>query len=448
MSISKSVGALSKYLTKISTNKTYNKVRDDVWKITGKIPFSSKIRNLIKKTEGGLKSALTPGGLFEDLGIRYIGPVDGHNIDAMIKTFKLVRTLKGPVLVHVYTNKGRGDDDAETDSVKFYSLSGRQQGGNKSKSITYSAAFSDTMLNIAKKNNKVVCVTAAMEKGTGLEKFANNFKDRHFDVGIAEEHAVTYSAGLSIAGYIPVIAIYSTFIQRSYDQIFHDLALQNIPVVICLDRAGLVGPDGPTHHGVFDINIFRSIPNIIISAPKDGDELQSLIFTAIESKKIFIIRYPKGDCIKYSGYNPKFLDLGSWEMIKEGNSLAILAVGSMVEIANDACKIIEDDLGVSIALVNARFIKPLDENMLHTLLNKYSKIITLEEGMIKGGFGSAVLEFSNEHNYSNSIIIKGIKDEFIEQATRKEQLADCKLDANSIAKEVGKSLSEVPIKSE
>ena len=436
-SISDSVGALSKYLSRIITNPVYNNIRTSIWNFFKRTPFfKNKPKKILKKTEESLKTLMTPGGLFEELGLRYVGPIDGHDIKGMIKLFKNIRNIDTPVLVHVVTKKGKNSEAAEGDSIKYYSLSGKQK-SDKKNNINYSQAFGEIVTSAATKIDNFVCITAAMEIGTGLSLFKEKYSERLFDVGIAEGHAVTYSSGLAAEGVIPVIVLYSTFSQRAYDNIIHDFLLQDLPFVLCLDRGGLVGEDGPTHHGVLDIAMFIAMPNIIISAPKDGNELRDLFHTGLNSGRGFVIRYPKGDCISYnSSLEKKILDIGKWEILKEGEKAAILATGSMVDIAMKEYSAICNQVGFKPTLVNARFIKPIDTDMLIKFFDKKEKIITIEEGSEIGGFGSFVLNYANKCNYNGKVRVIGIKDEFIEQGSRGELLDLCGLTSGNIIKEI------------
>ena len=435
MSISNSVGALSRYLTKVVTNPTYNKIRNDIWNISGMISESETniVRKLLKKTEEGIKGLLTPGILFEELGLRYIGPVDGTNIKDMIDVFSSVKEMKNPVLVHVHTKKGKGCPKAEKNSIKYYSLSAPVKKDNSVP--TYSKVFGKSLLSLAEKYN-FNCVTAAMEIGTGMDDFTTNYPDRYTDVGIAEEHAITYAAGLSAGGILPIVAIYSTFMQRAYDQIFHDCLLQNLPIVLCMDRAGVVGEDGPTHHGMYDIAFLRTLPNIIITAPKNGNELHRLLITGIKSGLPFSIRYPKGNSIKYDEkLHFNSIEIGSWEILNDGNNIAILAVGSMVGIASKVISEFRKE-DINITLINCRFIKPLDSNILDEIHLKHDFLITLEEGTVCGGFGSAILEYFSNKTHNLDISIHGFKDEFIQHAKRDELLMSSNLDFDSIYKNI------------
>ena len=431
-SISASVGALSKYLSKIITNPTYNKIRSDIWDISGKIPVvSDTIRKFLKKSEEGIKGFLTPGILFEELGIRYIGPIDGHDIDEMVKVFNSVREIKTPVLLHVFTRKGIKSSKAEKDSIKYYSLSGTKK--DNSVGVSYSEIVGKSLIKADPDNNNFKCITAAMDIGTGIKEFCEKYPDKYIDVGIAESHAVSYASGLSTEGIVPVITIYSTFMQRAYDQIMHDILLQDLPAVFCMDRAGLVGPDGPTHHGVFDISMLNSLPNIVISAPKDGNELSNLIYTGILSGKAFAIRYPKGKCSFYNISNlQNCIEIGQWEKLEEGSKVALLATGSMVEPCIRIKDEVSQHIGTNVTVVNSRFIKPLDEKMIDSLIEDHEYIFTFEEGSIIGGFGSSVLQYISKKNKSVKVFNKGIKDTFIEHGTRTELLKIAELDDDSL----------------
>ncbi|MBT7377861.1 MAG: 1-deoxy-D-xylulose-5-phosphate synthase [Candidatus Marinimicrobia bacterium] len=435
MSISESVGALSRYLNRVVTNPTYNRIRNDIWDLSGKIPMSSFVRKFLRKTEEGIKGFLTPGALFEELGLRYIGPVDGHDLDELIRTFESVKQMNTPVLVHVYTKKGKGSANAESDSVKFYSMSGSKNKVSHTKKpvASYSQAFGESITQIAENDDAIECVTAAMEIGTGMTAFTKKFPDKYIDVGIAEEHAVTYASGLAGAGKKPIVAIYSTFLQRAFDCIFHDGLLQDLPIIYCMDRAGLVGPDGPTHHGVFDIPMLRMLPNMIVTAPKDGNELKNLLATATASRKSFSIRYPKSSSRNFDkSRTPELLKIGEWEKLNSGDKVAILATGSMVAIVEDNLDFISKGVGFAPTLINARFIKPLDTPMLSSLSKKYDAIITMEEGCLAGGFGSAVLEYFNDIGSQINVSRMGIPDNFIEHGTRKELLDSLNLNANGV----------------
>ncbi len=435
LSISPSVGALSTYLTRVLTNPTYNKIRDDIWNITGKMPSlpSKVIRKFLRKTEEGIKGFLTPGALFEEFGLRYVGPVDGHNLELLIQTFNSVKEFPNPTLVHVYTKKGKGSELAEVDSIKYYSMPGKQKKKKTSKAPDYSKVFGTCIRNLARENESITCITAAMEIGTGMSKFVKEFPDRYTDVGIAEGHAVTYASGLATEGIVPVVAIYSTFLQRAFDNIFHDLLLQNLPAVFCMDRSGIVGPDGPTHHGVFDISMLRMLPGIVVSAPRDGDEFYDLLYTAVQSNKTFTIRYPKDTCHRFDeNRSPELLEIGSWETLNEGEDLAILATGSMVQVAMDSLEKIRKKTKFNPTIVNARFIKPMDTDLLKEIAKSHKRIITMEEGAVTGGFGSGVTEFYAGENVNIPVSMMGIHDQFVEHGTRQELLDQIDLNTKGL----------------
>ena len=440
-SISASVGALSKYLSKIITNPTYNKIRSDIWDISGKIPVvSDTIRKFLKKSEEGIKGFLTPGILFEELGIRYIGPIDGHDIDEMVKVFNSVKDIKTPVLLHIFTKKGIKSSKAEKDSIKYYSLSGRKK--DSSTGVSFSEIVGKSLIKANPKINNFKCITAAMDIGTGIREFCEKYPDKYIDVGIAESHAVSYASGLSTEGIVPVITIYSTFMQRAYDQIMHDILLQDLPAVFCMDRAGLVGPDGPTHHGVFDISMLNSFPNIVISAPKDGQELSDLIYTGILSKKAFAIRYPKGKCSSYDiNTAQNQIELGQWEILTKGSKVALLATGSMVQPCIDIKDEISELVGTEISVINSRFIKPIDKKMIDELIEDHEYFFTFEEGSLIGGFGSSVLQYISQKNKGVKVFNKGIEDNFIEHGTRTELLKIAKLDTESLINFIENNIS-------
>tara|TARA_B100000965_G_scaffold22073_1_gene16639 strand:- start:922 stop:2784 length:1863 start_codon:yes stop_codon:yes gene_type:complete len=441
-SISESVGALSKYLTRIVTNPTYNKIRRDIWNLTDKIPSISKtIKKIIRKTEGSIKAYLTPGIFFEELGLRYIGPIDGHDIDNMVKVLQSIKEMNTPVLLHVHTNKSKRINMDHKDAIKYYSLSGTDSKSNSNKK-SYSKVLGESLYDLSGKYN-FHCVTAAMNIGTGLQKFTDNYPERSIDVGIAEEHAVTYAAGLSSAGIIPIVAIYSTFMQRAYDCIIHDIALQNLPAIFCMDRAGLVGNDGPTHHGVFDISFMRSVPGLIVTAPKDGNEMYSLINLAVKNKLMLSIRYPKANTsLDIKSINDE-INVGTWEVLRTGNKVCILTFGSMIPNALEISNAFKDKYNKDmITVVNCRFIKPLDEKLLNDMVQNHKYFVTIEEGIISGGFGSSILEYFTEHNINKMIKIIGIRDEFTTHGSRKELLKISGLDVDNIEKTIMELMNE------
>jgi len=440
-SISRPVGAMSRYLNKVLTNPIYNRVRGEAEKVVKSIPKLGPVAyNTVKKFEEGVKNLLLPGILFEELGFRYFGPIDGHNIGQLISTFRNTLTLKEPVFIHVITKKGKGYKFAEEDPVRFHGISrfniatGRdpvKQTGEK----TFTKHFSEKITELAAQDEKVVAVTAAMEDGTGLAEFAEWFPDRFYDVGITEAHAVTFAAGLARDGFKPVVAIYSTFLQRAYDQLIHDVALQELPVIFCMDRAGLVGKDGPTHHGVFDITYMRNLPGFIVMAPKDGFELEAMLEEALKYGKPVAIRYPRGSggsLVSISSFKP--IQIGRSEKLRDGKDIAIIAVGSMVNTALQVAEILSRE-GKEATVINARFIKPLDKEMLEDISKSTKKIVTLEEGITSGGFGSAVLEFFERENIQD-VRVKcfGLPDQFIEHGLREELLRKYHLTPDELAR--------------
>ena len=425
MSISPNVGAMHHLLTKMVTNPIYNKIRDELWNFTGKIPGGSRyVRYIVRKMEEGLKNFLTPGILFEELGFRYIGPINGHDINELLETLDAVKDLKTPALVHILTEKGKGYPDVEKSPVRYHSVKGTASQDTEQQSVPrYSQVFGDILVQMAATDDKIVGITPAMREGSGLVEFSTRFPDRYFDVGIAEGHAVTFAAGLAKEGMQPVVAIYSSFLQRGYDHLVHDVAIQDLPVTFCLDRAGLVGGDGATHHGVFDLSYMLHIPNLVVSAPKDGNELWDLMHTARYSPRPFSIRYPKEHAGNFDiNREPRPLEIGTWEEISHGEQVVILAVGSMVHRARQAIVSLEKE-GLKVGLINVRFIKPMDTTMLESLVTDYSVIVTLEENSIIGGFGSEIQRTVRE-KYSSDVHITqiGLPDEFIGHGSRKDLL--------------------------
>lgn len=421
-SIGDSVGALSQYLTRIITARTYNRFRDDLWKFLGKFPpyTRDRSRNLAKLLQEGLKGMYAPAVIFEELGFRYIGPLNGHKLSELIDTFQRVKEMKGPRFVHVVTKKGKGFETAEKYPEAFHGIGSycAKTGKVKSKAQSWTSVFGDSIVRLAKKNKKIIAITAGMCLGTGLKKFREEIPERFFDVGITEQHAVTMAAALAIEGYIPICAIYSTFLQRAYDQIIHDVCLQDIPVIFAVDRAGLVGQDGPTHHGPFDISFFRCIPNIIVGAPKDGDELIAMLMTAVsERDHPFVIRYSRSICPSVKNQSPDILPIGKWEILEQGRDIVVIAVGSMVKEALSALAILKGK-GLNPTIVNGRFIKPLDMDMLQTFLKNTHTVITVEENTLRGGFGSAVMEYYSNSNTPPKVHCIGLPDTFIEHGSR------------------------------
>jgi len=434
-SIDKNVGIIAHILSKVQVSPTYNILREKLYSILpnrGKY-WGSKLEDVIKTI------IQDPAALFEFFGFRYIGPVDGHNIELLDEIFSKAKKLKGPILIHVITEKGRGFKPALADPETFHGLGpyDKVEGKLKKKGDlpTYSSVFGDTVLKIARMDPLVVAITAAMPKGTGLDKIRDNLRSQYFDVGIAEQHAVTFAGGLARAGVKPFVAIYSTFLQRAYDSVIHDVALQKLPVRFFLDRGGLVGDDGPTHHGVFDLSYLRAIPNCVIAAPKDGDEFVDLIYTAwkYEDGPIFV-RYPRGTIPKpLTDKKPEILEIGRWEVLLEGENILFLPVGYFVypvlEIAFSL-----SEMGIYPTVVNARFVKPLDVELLTSLVKKHNFIFTFEDNVLNGGFGSAVLEFLADSGLLNgkTILRFGIPDRFITHGDKNLLLKEIGLDNESL----------------
>ncbi len=448
MSISKNVGAISTYLTDLLTNPLYNRLKVDIWELTGKLAkVGRRIRTLVGRLDESVKSLLVPGMVFEALGFRYFGPIDGHNHTQLIKTLKQIKDLKGPILLHVLTTKGKGYKFAEEDASKFHGIGAFEKlNGTVSstkKTASYTEIFGKTMVELGGREKKLVAITAAMSIGTGLTPFGERFPDRFFDVGIAEQHAVTFAAGLACQGYRPVAAIYSTFLQRAFDQIVHDVALQGLPVVFAIDRGGVVGEDGPTHHGILDLSMLRQIPNMIVMAPKDEDELRHMLKTAIHHKGGPVaVRYPRGSGIGVAlSSRLRRLQVGSWEVLRQGEQAAVLAVGSMVHPALKAARILSQK-SVEVGVINCRFVKPLDEMVMREVADRYKHLVTVEENILAGGFGAAVLEFLEAQGLIEKVMIArmGLPDRFIEHGSRTEILFRLGLDEQGIASRVLKEL--------
>ncbi len=448
MSIDPNVGALKEYLTDISTSPTYNKIRDDVWKLLGKLPVGRRFtRDMASKLEAGIKGMVTKSSnLFEALNLRYFGPIDGHNITKLVDTLRDLRRIPGPKLLHIVTVKGKGYSLAEKDQTKWHApgLFDKITGEIYKKKFDlpqppkYQDVFGYTIIELAEKNEKIIGITPAMPSGSSLKYMMEKMPNRAFDVGICEQHAVTLSAGMATQGMKVFCNIYSTFMQRAYDQVVHDVAIQKLPVIFCLDRAGLVGEDGPTHHGAYDIPYFRCIPDMIISAPMNEVELRNLMFTAqLESTKFpFVIRYPRGEGVMPEWKKPmQEITIGKGRKLKDGKDLAILSLGHPGNFAAAAIRDLKAD-GLNPAHYDLRFVKPLDEEVLHEALSAYHKIITVEDGTVVGGFGSAVAEFMAKHKYKNELHILGIPDRIIEHGTLKELHKEVGYDAQAIADKV------------
>ncbi|MEJ2627715.1 MAG: 1-deoxy-D-xylulose-5-phosphate synthase [bacterium] len=454
MSISPNVGALSKYFTQIIANPLYNKIKEDIWWLTGKLPMgSNKVRKAVQRVDEGFKTMVVPGSLFERLGFRYFGPIDGHNIKELLRVFNDVSKLKGPILVHCLTQKGKGYKFAEEDATKYHGI-GKfcpETGNVKSKKLpSYAEVFGKTVTEIAEKDDKIIGITAAMAEGTGLKYFAERFPERFFDVGIAEQHAVTFAAGLALNGYKPVVAIYSTFLQRALDQVIHDVALQNIPIIFALDRAGLVGNDGPTHHGSFDLSFLRFIPNLVVMSPKDGTEFRDMLWTACQyDKGPIAIRYPRGQCLglgeKETGFNK--IKIGESEIVRPGEQVAILAIGDRVMPAVKIAQRLSREQ-VSVSVINCRFIKPLDKKMIEKTAKKFPVLLTLENNSIIGGLGSSVAEIIAEKKLNNNLIFQrfGLPDTFITHGDTDTLLGEIGLEIDSLCEQIKKITSKFSLK--
>lgn len=424
MSISRNVGALSAYLNRIMTGQFYTRVKKETEHILKNIPkIGESMLKAAKVAEESVKGLIAPGMLFEEMGFNYVGPIDGHRIEHLINTFENIKKLSEPILIHVVTKKGKGYKFAEKDPAffhgppQFYIETGEAR--KKSPVPSYTKIFGDTIIRIAREDKKVIAISAAMPEGTGLDKFVKEFPDRFYDVGIAEQHGVTFAAGLSTKGFKPIVAIYSTFLQRAYDQIVHDVCLQNLPVVFAMDRAGIVGEDGPTHHGVFDIAYLRHIPNMVIMAPKDENELQHMLYTAVNHNGPIAIRYPRGEGMGVSlDRDLKRIEIGKGEIILDGDDVAIIAIGNTVYPALDAASRLREE-GISVAVMNARFVKPLDKELIVDIAGRVKGIITIEEHSLSGGFGSAVLELLSEEDIKIKVKRLGLPDKYIEHGTQK-----------------------------
>ncbi|NYC94004.1 1-deoxy-D-xylulose-5-phosphate synthase [Clostridium acetobutylicum] len=412
----KNVGSISKYLNKIRLDPKYNKLKKDVKTKLQRTNIGSEVANSIERIKGGIKQMVVSGMFFEDIGIKYLGPIDGHNIEELTSVISKAKEIKGPVILHVKTQKGKGYSYAEENPNKFHSIGkfNSKTGEALSKpKDTYSKAFGKAMVQMAENNDKIVAITAAMTDGTGLCEFSKKFPQRFFDVGISEQHAVTMAAGLAATGYKPVFAVYSTFLQRAYDQVLHDVCIQKLPVVFAIDRAGIVGEDGETHQGVFDISYLSSIPNMTIMAPKCVEELNYIMNWAVKQNYPIAVRYPKGGNDISDVLAPlKEFRHGKWEILKDGKDVAIVAVGKMVQRA----MVVRDELlkyGIDCAIINATFIKPIDKDTLNRFARDNYKFVVIEDNVLHGGIGSLILEHLNDMKFKNDVLNLGFKDEFI-----------------------------------
>lgn len=448
MSISPNVGALSSFLSRKLSSDTFIRFKKETENILSHVPgFGKELVNIAKRAEESFKSFVTPGMLFEGFGFDYFGPIDGHNLDELTETLENVANIKGPVLLHVATKKGKGFEPAEQNPPKYHGVgpfdpvTGEVKGGKPGGAASYTKVFGDTLVDLAESDDRVIAITAAMAEGTGLNRFAETYPDRFFDVGIAEQHAVTFAAGLACRGLRPVVTIYSTFMQRAYDQVLHDVCLQNLPVTFAMDRGGLVGADGPTHHGVFDLSFMRHIPNMTFAVPRNEIELRRVMKAATLSAGPFAYRYPRG-----SGFGLPLegeiepLEIGKGELLRQGTDGLIVAIGVMVGEALEAAKILSLQ-GIEIGVVDARFVKPLDADLILSQAEKVPFVVTAEENALQGGFGSAVLELLNDSGLTIPVVRIGIPDTFIEQGTQAELRSQLGIDADGMVITVKKVLS-------
>lgn len=446
MSIDPNVGALKDYLTDITTSHTYNRLKDEVWNFLGKFnKFGPAAQEIASKVENTIKSLiLNHSNLFESLNLRYFGPVDGHDVNHLVNVLSDLRDIPGPKILHCITVKGKGFPLAEKDQTKWHApgkfdkITGeiRKKTFDKPQPPKFQQVFGETIVELARENDKIVGVTPAMPSGSSLNIMMKEMPDRAFDVGIAEQHAVTFSAGLATQGMIPFCNIYSTFMQRAYDQVIHDVCIQNLPVVFCLDRAGLVGADGPTHHGAYDIAYMRCIPNLVVAAPMDEVDLRNMMYTATEHRGPFSIRYPRGQGVISDWKKPmQLIEIGKGRQLKNGEDIAILTIGNTGNFALEALEILSLQ-GINPAVYDMRFVKPLDEAMLHEVFSKFEHVITVEDGCLTGGFGSAVLEFMADNGYNAKTKRLGIPDKIIEHGEPAQLYKECGYDAEGIAIEV------------
>ncbi len=445
MSIDPNVGALKDYLTDITTSHTYNKLRDEVWNILGKISkFGPNAQDIAAKVENSVKSfLLKQSNLFESLNLRYFGPVDGHDVNHLVDVFNHLKDIKGPKILHCVTVKGKGYKAAELNQTKWHAPGkfDKITGEIKKKVHTtpqppkYQQVFGKTIVELAKENEKIMGVTPAMPSGSSMNIMMKEMPDRAFDVGIAEQHAVTFSAGLATQGLIPFCNIYSTFMQRAYDQVIHDVCIQNLQVIFCMDRAGFAGADGPTHHGAYDIAYMRCVPNLVVSAPMNEAELRNLMYTATKFEGPFSIRYPRGEGVMPEWQTPmEEIQIGQGRVVQEGEDLAYLTIGHIGNYATEAIERLKK-LGISAGHYDMRFVKPLDEALLHQIFKRHNRIITVEDGCIMGGFGSAILEFMADHGYQAKVTRMGIPDRIIEHGEQLELHRECGFDPEGLYQE-------------
>ncbi|MFT7035987.1 MAG: 1-deoxy-D-xylulose-5-phosphate synthase [Cyclobacteriaceae bacterium] len=456
MAIDPNVGALKDYLTDITTSKTYNKFRDEVWNVLGKVSkFGPNAQEIVANFEGSIKSfLLKQSNLFESLNLRYFGPIDGHDVNHMVSVMNDLKHIKGPKILHCITVKGKGYAEAEKDQTKWHApgtfdkVTGEvyKKQHEVPQPPKYQDVFGHTIVELAEANEKIMGITPAMPSGSSLNIMMKEMPDRAFDVGIAEQHAVTFSAGLATQGMVPFCNIYSTFMQRAYDQVIHDVCIQNLHVVFCLDRAGFAGADGPTHHGNYDIAYMRCLPNMVVSAPMNESELRNLMYTAqLPREGAFTIRYPRGQGVLPEWRTPlEEIKVGTGRMICEGDDLAILSLGHIGNYAVDACGQLDDE-EINAAHYDMRFAKPLDENLLHVIFKKFDHVITIEDGCLQGGFGSSILEFMADHGYQSKVVRLGIKDEVIEHGSQEQLHKESGFDVEGIVAAAKKMLDAVAI---
>ncbi len=449
MSIDPNVGALKEYLTDITTSHTYNRVKDEVWNLLGKMSqFGKNAREIVSRVEDGLKATLLrQSNLFESLNLRYFGPIDGHDVDHLVHVLNDLKDIPGPKLLHCVTVKGKGFAPAEKDQTKWHSpgkfdkITGEifKKIPDKPQPPKYQDVFGHTLVELAEQNQKIVGVTPAMPSGSSLNIMMKAMPHRAFDVGIAEQHAVTFSAGMATQGSVVYCNIYSTFMQRAYDQVIHDACIQELPVIFCLDRAGFAGADGPTHHGAYDIAYMRCIPNMVVASPMNEQELRNLMYTAQldevqNQKKAFTIRYPRGEGVMPQWRTPfEKIEIGKGRKVRDGEDIAILTIGHIGNYATESCKMLELE-GIQAAHYDLRFVKPLDEALLHEVFNKFDKVITVEDGCLQGGMGSAVLEFMADHGYHAKLKRLGIPDRVVEHGEQLELHRECGFDPEGIAR--------------
>ena len=437
MSIAPNVGAMSGYLLRIARGQIYKRVREEVSHVLKKLPKGDRLAEMAEHLEDGLKKALVPGTLFEELGFKYVGPIDGHNLPVLIRTLREAKEYDGPILIHARTTKGKGYALAEKDPVYWHGPSPfKVETGEVAKKAappSYTTVFADTLVELARKDERIVAITAAMPDGTGLDRFAKVFPSRTFDVGICEQHAVLFAAGMATQGLKPVCAIYSTFLQRAYDQVFHDVCLMDLPVVFALDRAGVVGADGPTHHGAYDLSYLRVFPNMHVAAPKDENELRNLVATAVALGRPVAVRYPRGAGLGVAlDPEPKLLPVGKGEVLRVGKDGVVLAIGDPVLAAQKAAERLAAEGGASLTVINARWVKPLDTELLAQLVKPGTTVFTVEENAIAGGFGSAVSEALDALGVVAPVHRLGIPDRFVPHATQPEQRAEMGIDEEGL----------------